>query len=441
MDTGCGYDLIFPRKARELDLHTYEGDDRMVFMTANGMTETKEVAKCSVDSFSEETKPFVLEQSPAVFSVDVDQFRMDDVLAEPPSDLRFTGPTEKYQRIPIDQLRPVRTVNPLTNVDFDSVNPKPMMKEDRMWFPILPRTSPEGNEFHQNDSSKMHMCSQCSRDKLSGIYNDREDYATHCPNCASNFCRKFYFDQHDPCGRTWSYGGQHQLFWRRKRFPGFGETWGPLTTSVPGCMRRSKSSETIQQGSASTCHTSEQLEWVLKLPQMPCIKGKETDVSRQTSSGRTRPGYRLLPQFSFDHGNRMYSDYMRLMFTAGKILSITGNGDPKEELLGDCIETCLGILRVALMYEGCGVDLFGWGSIVEILTGLEHSLLVFNASAYPSGLRNRKIGSSKKSKKSYSFDDCLDVPTEGVPLSKFPIGTIEVTSNETDVEIWLTLRR
>lgn len=170
----------------------------MVFMTANGMTETKEVAKCSVDSFSEETKPFVLEQSPAVFSVDVDQFRMDDVLAEPPSDLRFTGPTEKSQRVPIDQLRPVRTVNPLTNVDFDSVNPKPMMKEDRMWFPILPRTSPEGNEFHQNDSSKMHMCSQCSRDKLSGIYNDREDYATHCPNCASNFCRKFYFDQHDP---------------------------------------------------------------------------------------------------------------------------------------------------------------------------------------------------------------------------------------------------
>ena len=126
---------------------------------------------------------------------------------------------------------------------------------------------------------------------------------------------------------------------------------------------------------------------------------------------------------------------MRLMFTAGEILSITGNGDPKEELLGDCIETCLGILRVALMYEGCGVDLFGWGSIVEILTGLEHSLLVFNASAYPSGLRNRKIGSSKKNKKSYSYDDCLDVPTEGVPLSKFPIGTIEVTSNETDVEM------
>lgn len=61
MDTGCGYDLISQRKARELDLHTYEGDDKMVFMTGNGITETKEVAKCSVDSFSEEAKPFVLE--------------------------------------------------------------------------------------------------------------------------------------------------------------------------------------------------------------------------------------------------------------------------------------------------------------------------------------------------------------------------------------------
>lgn len=69
MDAGCGYDLISQRKAKELNLNTYEGDDRMVFMTANGITETKEVAKCSVDSFNEEAKPFVLAQSQAVFSV------------------------------------------------------------------------------------------------------------------------------------------------------------------------------------------------------------------------------------------------------------------------------------------------------------------------------------------------------------------------------------
>lgn len=92
----------------------------------------------------------------------------------------------------------------------------------------------------------------------------------------------------------------------------------------------------------------------------------------------------------------MYSDYMKLLLTPGDLKSITGSGDPKEEFLGDCVGICLGILRVALMYEGCVVDLFGCGSICEILTGLEHSLLVFNASAYPSGLRNRKIGASKK---------------------------------------------
>ena len=43
MDTGCGYDLISHRKARELDLDTYEGEDRMVFMTANGITETRTI--------------------------------------------------------------------------------------------------------------------------------------------------------------------------------------------------------------------------------------------------------------------------------------------------------------------------------------------------------------------------------------------------------------
>ncbi len=66
MDTGCGYDLISHRKARELDLDVHEGNDRMVFLTANGIAETREVAKCSVDSFQEVAKPFVLEQTPAV---------------------------------------------------------------------------------------------------------------------------------------------------------------------------------------------------------------------------------------------------------------------------------------------------------------------------------------------------------------------------------------
>lgn len=95
---------------------------------------------------------------------------------------------------------------------------------------------------------------------------------------------------------------------------------------------------------------------------------------------------------------------------------------------------CLGILRVALMYEGCGVDLFGWGSTSEILTGLEHSLLVFNASAYPTGLKNRKMG-PKKSKKSYTFEECLAVEADFAPNSKFPIVTSDIATGNDDVEM------
>ena len=89
MDTGCGYDLIHQRKARELDLHTNEGEDKMVFMTANGITETREVAKFNVDSFSEETKPFVLEQSPAVFSVGMRCMKLGYTFVWPPKDQPF----------------------------------------------------------------------------------------------------------------------------------------------------------------------------------------------------------------------------------------------------------------------------------------------------------------------------------------------------------------
>lgn len=89
MDTGCGYDPISQRKAKELDLTTYEGDDRMVFMTANGITETKEVAQCSVDSFSQEAKPFVLEQSPAVFSVGTRCMTLGYTFVWPPKEQPF----------------------------------------------------------------------------------------------------------------------------------------------------------------------------------------------------------------------------------------------------------------------------------------------------------------------------------------------------------------
>ena len=89
MDTGCGYDLISRRKAKELDLDVLEGDDRMVFLTANGITETREVAKYSVDSFQEEAKPFVLEQAPAVLSVGMRCMKLGYTFVWPPNGQPF----------------------------------------------------------------------------------------------------------------------------------------------------------------------------------------------------------------------------------------------------------------------------------------------------------------------------------------------------------------
>ena len=90
----------------------------------------------------------------------LEQFVMDDVLAEPPSELRFTKPAEHCPRIPIDltclqpsaahalksttvegaslvdTLSKKKTANPLANVDFDAVNPKVTFKEDRMWYSV-----------------------------------------------------------------------------------------------------------------------------------------------------------------------------------------------------------------------------------------------------------------------------------------------------------------
>ncbi len=89
MDTGCGYDLISQRKAQELGLKTLEGNDRMVFMTANGITEAREVAKCTVDSFNEEAKPFVLEQTRAVFSVGMRCMKLGYTFVWPPGKQPF----------------------------------------------------------------------------------------------------------------------------------------------------------------------------------------------------------------------------------------------------------------------------------------------------------------------------------------------------------------
>ena len=73
------------------------------------------------------------------------------------------------------------------------------------------------------------------------------------------------------------------------------------------------------------------------------------------------------------------------------------------------------------MYEGHELDLFKWKDVNGALTGLEHSLMTYNASAYPSGLKNRKANAGKSKGKTYTFDECKDVPIDSVPMNKLPV--------------------
>ena len=151
-------------------------------------------------------------------------------------------------------------------------------------------------------------------------------------------------------------------------------------------------------------------------------QGKILNVDRQKVPG---PGGSTVDlfQFTYDHGNRVYADYMRKLFPAEVIKELLGGSeDPKEEAIGDCVEICLGILRIALMYEGCMQNYFGWTEVNDVLTGLEQSLVTFNASAYPTGIRNRKITSGNKHKREvYTLDECKDVPIHVIPFTRQPV--------------------
>ena len=128
-------------------------------------------------------------------------------------------------------------------------------------------------------------------------------------------------------------------------------------------------------------------------------------------------------QFTYDHGNRVYADYMRKLFPADVIKQLLGGSeDPKEEAIGDCVEICLGILRIALMYEGCEQNYFGWTDVNDVLSGLEQSLITFNASAYPTGIKNRKMTSGNKKKRDvFTLEECREVPIEDIPMVRRPV--------------------
>ena len=68
MDTGCGHDLISQRKVKELELETFLDNDGMIFMTANGLTDSNEITIMNHEGLGQ-CKLHVLNQTPAVLSV------------------------------------------------------------------------------------------------------------------------------------------------------------------------------------------------------------------------------------------------------------------------------------------------------------------------------------------------------------------------------------
>ena len=59
MDTGCGHDIIGRAKAKSLGVDIIQGDDEIVFQTANGSTSTSDVAEIVVNELDETVKPHV----------------------------------------------------------------------------------------------------------------------------------------------------------------------------------------------------------------------------------------------------------------------------------------------------------------------------------------------------------------------------------------------
>ena len=78
-------------------------------------------------------------------------------------------------------------------------------------------------------------------------------------------------------------------------------------------------------------------------------------------------------------------------------------------------------IGTALMYEGCGTPLFKWRDVNGVLTGLETSLMVFNATAYASGVDNRKMKSGNSKGGSFGFESFRSIPNDLVPERRCPV--------------------
>ena len=348
---------------------------------------------------------------------------MQDVLSEPPADMQFVNPAKNRERIPIDKLRKMKITSTLLNADFNAVDPKVVNREDRFWYVVPERPSGHDGRYRQESAEKMVMCYLCSQDKRDGKrYDTNELYAGTCPNCAANLCREYYFMKHDPeeadVALRWA---ASILLQEQKDNPAWGLMqpadnirewmWKTITTlrGHPSGVWKYVSHY------GTTRMLFNNVANIMFLGQ-----GKQITVDRHQQfdkSGTVRDYF----QFSYDHGNRMYADYMRLMFPAEDLQGLINSLDPKEEALGDCIEVRLGVLKTAVMYEGCGSPLFRWRDVNGVLTGLETSLMVFNATAYASGVDNRKMKSGNSKGGSFGFESFRSIPNDLVPERRCPV--------------------
>ena len=351
--------------------------------------------------------------------------QLSEELAGQPPEVGFVKPAEPYERVPTDVLRVRKTMNPMSFVDFDAVSPKPLRKIDRHWYNVGCRKIPTDDPYLQASNKYLTMCAVCSEAKLSGKeYDDIVENIAYCPNCTSNWCRKFHFMSYDPEEADIMLRWAASIIVHEKSLSPF---WGSLD---PGTDMLLWMRETIR---VFRTHTAGIGKYVSHLgtTRMPAKaaanamfsgQGKTLNVDRQKVPG---PGGSIVDlfQFTYDHGNRVYADYMRKLFPADVIRQLLGGSeDPKEEAIGDCVEICLGILRIALMYEGCEQNYFGWTDVNDVLTGLEQSLITFNASAYPTGIKNRKMTSGNKKKRDvFTLEECREVPIEDIPMIRHPV--------------------
>ena len=69
LDTGCGYDLIPQRLVGDGPIHPIDGDETVMFATANGKIGTDAVAPMFCEELRDMIEPFVLPNTPAVLSI------------------------------------------------------------------------------------------------------------------------------------------------------------------------------------------------------------------------------------------------------------------------------------------------------------------------------------------------------------------------------------